>query len=329
MSTIFISYASEDKAKARQFFEAFEKQGWTVFWDRDISTGKSFHEVIDEELAQAKAVVVLWSGISVKKNWVLEEAQDGLDRKILIPVLIEEVKPPRGFRLIQTASLIGWEGSTNSQAFIRLVQDIVSLIGSSIDIDSVVTNQNAYFQGWKFYNAGNYTEAYPLWLKAANAGDANAQVGLGYMYNMGRGVAQNYEEAVKWYRMAAEQGNADGQCNLGYMYDKGKGVKQNDAEAMKWYRKATEQGHAHGQSNLGSMYRDGQGIAQNYEEAVKWYRMAAEKGDADGQNNLGAMYEFGQGVTRDREEAIKWFRLSAKQGNEDAQENLKRLGETW
>ena len=40
----------------------------------------------------------------------------------------------------------------------------------------------------------------------ANAGDADAQFSLGYMYETGEGVPQDAVEAVAWYRRAAEQG---------------------------------------------------------------------------------------------------------------------------
>ena len=63
MSDIFISYASEDREKARQLAEVLNQQGWSVFWDRIIPTGKTFHLVIEEELDSARCVIVLWSEV--------------------------------------------------------------------------------------------------------------------------------------------------------------------------------------------------------------------------------------------------------------------------
>ena len=59
MSDIFISYKREDKAQAARLAGAFEAEGWTVFWDRDILPGKTVDRAIAEELAAAKCVVVL------------------------------------------------------------------------------------------------------------------------------------------------------------------------------------------------------------------------------------------------------------------------------
>ncbi|EFH23820.1 Sel1 repeat protein, partial [Neisseria polysaccharea ATCC 43768] len=56
---------------------------------------------------------------------------------------------------------------------------------------------------------------------------------------------------------AAEQGNAQAQLNLGWMYANGQGVRQDDAQATQWFRKSAEQGNAKAQFNLGLMYANG------------------------------------------------------------------------
>src|SRR5262245_35728294 len=57
----------------------------------------------------------------------------------------------------------------------------------------------------------NYTKAVRLLRPLADAGDAQAQTLLGFMYEYGRGVPQNYVEAAAWYCLAADQGNAHAQ----------------------------------------------------------------------------------------------------------------------
>jgi WD40 repeat protein len=44
-------------------------------------------------------------------------------------VLLERVSPPIGFRSIQAADLVGWDGTDASEAFARLVRDVVALMG--------------------------------------------------------------------------------------------------------------------------------------------------------------------------------------------------------
>lgn len=60
---------------------------------------------------EALCVVVLWSQKSVDSDWVRNEAQDGRDRELLVPVIIDDVKLPLEFRRIQTANLVAWPGS--------------------------------------------------------------------------------------------------------------------------------------------------------------------------------------------------------------------------
>ena len=51
----------------------------------------------------------------------------------------------------------------------------------------------------------------------------SAQHSLGRMYLTGLGVPPNHAEAAAWFRRAAEQGDADAQLNLGIMYLVGRG----------------------------------------------------------------------------------------------------------
>ena len=76
----------------------------------------------------------------------------------------------------------------------------------------------------------------------AEAGDAHAQVHLGFIYFTGEGVPKDDDEALKWYRKAAEQGNSDALHNLGAMYVNGSGVQQDDAKAYMFFNLAAAKG---------------------------------------------------------------------------------------
>jgi uncharacterized protein len=60
----------------------------------------------------------------------------------------------------------------------------------------------------------DYIAAATWFRKAAEQGEAKAQVGLGFIYFSGLGVAEDYSEALKWFLKAQEQGNADAQATL-------------------------------------------------------------------------------------------------------------------
>lgn len=131
MADIFISYASQDRDRINVLAKALaETQGWSVWWDLDVPFGKPFDQVIEETLKNARCVIVAWSTNSVSSGWVIEEAQYGRDREILVPVLLDNVAIPLGFRRLQAAYLVDWSGRSNSPVFQKLVSDISTVIGT-------------------------------------------------------------------------------------------------------------------------------------------------------------------------------------------------------
>ena len=129
MSEIFLSYKSEDRPRAKIIAEALEQQGYSVWWDMTIPPGKTFDEVIEKALDSAKCVVVLWSRKSVLSDWVKEEASVAVKRRILLPVLIDDVKIPIGFKRIQAARLIDWQGTLPNPEFDLLLKSVTEIVG--------------------------------------------------------------------------------------------------------------------------------------------------------------------------------------------------------
>ena len=129
MGEIFISYASEDRARAQLLASVLGARGWSVWWDRKIPLGKSYDEVIEKALAQAKCVIVLWSAVSVASEWVRNEASEGRRREILVPVFLDAVDAPLAFRLLNGANLIEWQPNAANQEFDKLVERVTELLG--------------------------------------------------------------------------------------------------------------------------------------------------------------------------------------------------------
>ncbi|HSE86909.1 MAG TPA: TIR domain-containing protein [Candidatus Binatia bacterium] len=128
MADIFLSYANEDRETARAVAGLLESAGCTVWWDRRIPAGRTWRSMIEEALRDMRCMVVLWSTHSVDSDWVKEEAEEARAVGKLIPVLIEPVKPPVGFRSIQAADLVDWDGSRDSLGARQLIADLQSLM---------------------------------------------------------------------------------------------------------------------------------------------------------------------------------------------------------
>jgi hypothetical protein len=128
MADIFVSYAREDEPRVRALVSAFESRGWSVFWDRQIPAGSTWRSHIGAALDAARCIVVFWSQHSVKSDWVSEEADEGKRRGILVPVLVDGVLPPRGFREVQSADLGNWQLGEASEEFDRLCADLSNML---------------------------------------------------------------------------------------------------------------------------------------------------------------------------------------------------------
>ncbi len=129
MADIFIAYARQDRARARTLAEALEQKGFSVWWDDQMRTGQRFRNVIVEELGNANCIVVLWSKTSTESDWVLDEAERGKERGVLVPVSLDGVKPPLGFGGIQTTDLAHWPHNVSQSKFGQLIAHISGASG--------------------------------------------------------------------------------------------------------------------------------------------------------------------------------------------------------
>ena len=124
MRDVFLSYTREDNDLAERLANALTASGVTVWWDHKIESGERFPQIIEQELAAAKFVVVLWSRASIGSEWVGNEARVGVERDVLVPALVEDVRPPLEFRSRQCANLVDWNNDPKHQGFRAILRRI-------------------------------------------------------------------------------------------------------------------------------------------------------------------------------------------------------------
>lgn len=121
---IFLSYAREDRSTAQALATALVESGAKVWWDRQLAGGQDFANVIAAQLAAARLVLVLWSSASVVSGFVRDEAAHARDAGKLLPLRIEDVRPPLGFGTIHTLDLLDWDGDQTDPAWLELLANV-------------------------------------------------------------------------------------------------------------------------------------------------------------------------------------------------------------
>ncbi|MBX3511512.1 MAG: toll/interleukin-1 receptor domain-containing protein, partial [Hyphomonadaceae bacterium] len=114
MADIFISYASEDRHRVRPLADALTARGFNVWWDRSLAAGHDYAAVIERELKNAKAVIVVWTQSSAASTFVRDEAGRARDEGRLVPVLLDNVQIPLGFGAFQAEDFTRWNGGANA-----------------------------------------------------------------------------------------------------------------------------------------------------------------------------------------------------------------------
>ena len=132
--------------------------------------------------------------------------------------------------------------------------------------------------GFIYSKTQNQTESQKKFEQAAAMGDMVSA----YQYAhtaLASNIPQDEElQAVDYLIKAAEAGNIQAQCDLGTFYYQGKHVEKNPQEAVKWLRSSANGDWALAQWNLAMCYMDGVGIERDYNQAVYWLGEATVKG---------------------------------------------------
>jgi len=134
MSDIFLSYSRKDRSRVAPLLDFLTSRGIDVWWDKDISPGDSFEESIDKHIIDTKCVVVVWSKNSIDSLWVKNEALEGLERDILVPIMLDEVRIPVAFRQTQAADFTNWPDSVDE----REAESFLAAVSALLDKDEPI-----------------------------------------------------------------------------------------------------------------------------------------------------------------------------------------------
>ena len=128
MADVFISYARADQGVAARLARALQAAGFDVWWDADLPAHRTYSEVIERNLEEAKAVVVLWSKAAAASQWVRAEADFARNAGKLVQAATDGSLPPLPFNQIQCADLKGWRSGAAHPGWSKLRASVAALV---------------------------------------------------------------------------------------------------------------------------------------------------------------------------------------------------------
>jgi len=168
------------------------------------------------------------------------------------------------------------------------------------------------------------------------AGDPEAQMGLGFLYATGTVVNSSQSRALLYYTFGAFGGSSWAQMALGYRYWAGMGVATSCEKALDYYRRvatsvASEVSFSGGPTIQRIRLQDeldngghSSGMLDN--DLLEYYQLLADKGDVQAQVGLGQLhYQGGRGVNMDHHNALHYFQQAADAGNAIAMAFLGKM----
>jgi TPR repeat protein len=127
---------------------------------------------------------------------------------------------------------------------------------------------------YELLDAGKYDEAARRFGELAAAGDASANLHLGWMAQKGLGSQADLAKAEQLYLRAHAQGASDAAYYLGTLYRSMNRAR----DALRYLEEAASKGHPSATYWAYVMYQDGEGISRDEDRAARLLQRAAELG---------------------------------------------------
>lgn len=164
--------------------------------------------------------------------------------------------------------------------------------------------------------AGEHSQAFLMWKKAAAAGSESAEFNLAYCYDVGRGVPQNRIKANALYHAILEKRESiAAAANLGYNYLYGEGTDKDYDTAFRLLSTAAKGDNAYALFYLGRCYLNGWGTERDEAMAAEQWRRGAELGDA------GCMESYARSLEKigELKQAFRMWQKASAAGSEEGE----------
>jgi len=191
------------------------------------------------------------------------------------------------------------------------------LLSFTVSICKGQTADELNKQAKDFLIAGDTKSAVPLFKKAAEMGQPEAQYNYGYYFQQGIEVEKNDSIANIWLLKSAKQGWLDAQFKIAYSYAVGRGCTKNMNQAFYWSVQCGQQNDPECMNNVIGCYNDGTGTNKNLDSALAWTIRLASLPDLENlqlsgiitgaRKSLAIRYRDGNYVSKDKIKSYMWF----------------------
>jgi adenylate cyclase len=132
VADVFISYARSAEGHAQLVADELRGLGYGDWRDDELPAHRAYSEVLEERLASAKAVVVVWSADAVGSEWVRAEADVARTAKKLVQLSVDEAPLPLPFSQLHCADLKSWTGDPLAKGWKSVIAAVAELAGNPV-----------------------------------------------------------------------------------------------------------------------------------------------------------------------------------------------------
>jgi TPR repeat protein len=127
----------------------------------------------------------------------------------------------------------------------------------------------------RLFDAKNYRDAFPIFLRLAESGNPNAQGILARMYGNGWGTDKSDTKAYLWATRGAQSNDPVSQYVIGYIYWNGlAGFKKDLVKAVEWTQRASQGGYERAFCQLPRLLSEASESAKYQDQMAVWIEEA-------------------------------------------------------
>ena len=361
MQDVFISYKSEEYEDAAWVRDTLEASGISCWMaPASIPGGSDYAREIPVAIKGCKIFVLMLSARSQSSRWVKRELDTALNEgKTVMPFVLEQFRFSEDFGFYLSVVQQYKAYNSRMEAMDKMLREIKVLLEIKEELEQKEQQNLRSSEPAKNAKATD-PEAVARaegFLKAAEAGDEQAQFEIGRCYEQGEGVAYDPEQAMQWYQKAAAQSHTGACYRLAMCYLAG----ERKSKAITWLEQAialSREGenqsaalgglwsgekkcpyvcahHGEAAYQLGMCYLDGIGVNENEAKAIPYLKEAANCGHLRAAFRLGQLYEQrlqtkepGDAERADAyQSAMEWYQYATREDDPEAFYRLGKLAE--